>query len=90
MINAHLEIDPGFLVSQSDTLTTQQRCQGVRDSKKTVTYWTDNPSTGIFVFAFRVKTSKCFTLFMSPVLFSVFGTETIRSDEGSIDILDTF
>ena len=43
----------------------------------------------IFVYAYRVKTSKCFTLLMSPVLF-VYDTETISSDEGSMDISDTF
>ena len=45
--------------------------------------------SAIFVFADRVKTSKYFTLLMSPVLF-VFDTETISSDEGSMDISDTF
>ena len=43
--------------------------------------------SAIFVFAYRVKTSTFRTLLMSPV---VFGTETISSDEGSIDISDTF
>ena len=45
--------------------------------------------SAIFVFADRVKNSKYFTLLMSPVLF-VFDTETISSDEGSMDISDTF
>ena len=50
----------------------------------TVTYWTDNPSIGHI----RIRIE---TLLMSPVLFlSVFGSEKISSDKGSIDISDTF
>ena len=46
--------------------------------------------SAIFIFTYRVKTSIYFTLLMSPVYLPVFSTETISSDEGSIDILTPF
>ena len=56
------------------------------------TYWADNPSIGHISIHIQDKNFEFFTLLMSPVLFIciLVGTETISSDEGSIDISDIF
>ena len=46
--------------------------------------------SAIFVLAFRVKTLIFLHCCGRLIYLSVFGTETISSDEGSIDISDTF
>ena len=65
-------IDPGPLVPKSDTLKYAARTNS--------TYWTDNPSIGHILFGIQ-NFLHCWCRLLS---LSVFGTEAISSDEGSI------
>ena len=44
----------------------------------------------IFVFAYRVKSSIFYVVDVTSSFYLYYGTETISSDKGSIDISDTF
>ena len=68
VVSAHPGIDPGLLVPKFDTLTSRPRHQVIRGSK-TVHIGQTIRVSAIFVFAYKVKTSKCFTLLTSPVTF---------------------
>ena len=76
----------GLLVPKSDALTTRPRCQVLRGSKKNSTCWTGSP----IVDHIRIRIQgKNFGIFYSNTehrCLSVFGIETISSDEGSMDI----